>query len=62
MGKKSGMDSKNKKATYPALSGMEESKKWLNTLTEVAIDALSKYYDNAEVFVKLAKDLAVRDK
>ena len=41
---------------------MEESKKWLNTLTEVAIDALSKYYDNAEVFVKLAKDLAVRDK
>ena len=54
------MDCVNKKATYPALYGIEESKKRLDELTATAIDALSEYYDNAEVFVKLAKDLAVR--
>lgn len=60
MGKKTGMDLINKKATYPALFGLQESKETLNTLTETAIDALKQYYDNAEVFTKLAKALAVR--
>lgn len=60
MGKKTGMDCVNKKATYPALYGIKESKKRLDELTATAINALSEYYDNAEVFVKLAKDLAVR--
>lgn len=62
MGKKAGMDSINKKATYPALYGLEESKERLNDLNDTAINALKKYYDNAEVFVKLAKDLAIRGK
>ncbi len=62
MGKKAGMDSINKKATYPALYGIEQSKERLATLTETAIDALGQYYDNAEVFTKLAKTLAVRGK
>lgn len=62
MGKKTGMDIANKKATYPALYGLEESKKRLNELTETAINALSEYYDNAELFTKLAKELAVRGK
>ena len=62
MGKKSGMDSNNKKATYPSIYGIEKSKERLDTLTETAIDALKKYYDNAEVFTKLAKTLAVRGK
>jgi geranylgeranyl diphosphate synthase type II len=62
MGKKAGMDIANKKATYPALYGLEESKKRLNELTETAINALSGYYDNAELFTKLAKELAVRGK
>ena len=62
MGKKSGMDSINKKATYPSIYGIEKSKERLDTLTETAIDALKKYYDNAEVFTKLAKTLAVRGK
>ena len=62
MGKKAGMDSVNKKATYPGLYGLEESKKRLNNLTDTAVDALSQYYDNAEVFTRLAKDLAVRGK
>ncbi|MDO4544827.1 MAG: polyprenyl synthetase family protein [Bacillota bacterium] len=62
MGKKAGMDTVNKKATYPALYGLEESKKRLNQLTDTAIGALEQYYDNAEVLTKLAKDLAVRGK
>ena len=62
MGKKAGMDSVNKKATYPALYGMAESKNRLDELTNMAIDALKEYYDNAEVFTKLAKELAVRGK
>ncbi len=62
MGKRSGMDSINKKATYPSLYGLEESKQRLRELTDTAVDALHDYYDNAEVFVKLAKDLAVRGK
>jgi hypothetical protein len=31
-------------------------------LTDTAIKALEKYYDNAEFFVELAKSLAVRGK
>ena len=60
MGKKAGMDSINKKATYPSLHGLESSRERLNELTQTAIGALEKYYDNAEVFTKLAEQLAVR--
>lgn len=60
LGKKIGMDSANNKATYPAICGLEESKKILEKLTDTAIGALEQYYDNAEVFTKLAKQLAVR--
>ena len=62
MGKKAGMDSINKKATYPALYGLEKSKEHLEELTDTAIEALARYYDNAEVLTKLAKDLEVRGK
>lgn len=62
MGKRSGMDCINKKATYPSLYGAEESKDRLNVLTDTAIKALSQYYDNAEVLTKLAKELAIRGK
>lgn len=60
MGKKAGMDYINKKATYPTLHGIEASRKRLQELTDTAIDALLQYYDNAEVFTKLANQLAVR--
>lgn len=60
MGKKAGMDEAKKKSTYPALYGLEASQKKLMELTETAVDALASYYDNAEFFVKLAKDLATR--
>ena len=60
MGKKTGADAQNKKATYPALFGLEESKERLDELTDTAIEALEDYYDNAEIFVKLAKILENR--
>lgn len=62
MGKKAGMDTVKKKSTYPALYGLEASKEKLMVLTESAVQALASYYDNAEFFVKLAEDLAVRGK
>lgn len=62
MGKKAGMDTINKKATYPAIYGTERSKELLYQMTDTAIDALKQYYDNAEVFTTLAKTLAVRGK
>lgn len=62
MGKKAGVDSVKKKSTYPALYGLEASQDKLMELTDNAIKAMSSYYDNAEFFVKLAKDLAVRGK
>lgn len=62
MGKKSGMDTINEKATYPALHGIEKSRERLQELTDTAINALEKYYDNAEVFTRLAKQLEVRGK
>lgn len=60
MGKKKGVDSINKKATYPGIYGVEESRRRLDELTHTAINALNDYYDNAEVFTKLARELAVR--
>lgn len=62
MGKKAGMDTVKKKSTYPGLYGLEASKEKLMELTDSAIEALASYYDNAEFFVKLAEDLAVRGK
>ena len=62
MGKKTGADDANNKSTYPALYGLEASKAKLMELTDTAIKALEKYYDNAEFFVELAKTLAVRGK
>lgn len=60
LGKNTGMDLERGKATYPSMHGLEESKARLEELTNNAIEAISEYYDNAEVFAKLAKDLAVR--
>lgn len=62
MGKKTGVDSAKKKSTYPALYGLDASREKLMELTDNAIDAMKPYYDNAEFFVKLAQDLAVRGK
>ncbi len=62
MGKHTGKDLKQNKSTYPALYGIDYSKKRLNELTDRAIESLAPYYDNAEFFVGLAKELAIRGK
>ena len=62
MGKKTGMDSENRKATFPSLYGLEESKQRLQELTDTAVNALSCYYDNAELFTLLARQLEIRSK
>ena len=60
LGKKTGADLENNKSTYPALYGLEASQQRLLELTENAVNALADYYDNAEFFTQLVKDLAVR--
>lgn len=60
LGKETGHDEANSKATYPALYGMDESKKKLRELTDAAKEALAEYYDNAELFNDLAEMLASR--
>lgn len=62
MGKMTGMDQENQKSTYPAIYGLEKSRERLTELTDTAIDALSCYYDNAELFNLLARQLEVRGK
>ncbi len=62
MGKKAGVDAANNKSTYPALYGVEESRKRLEELTQNAIDIMAPYYDNAEFFTTLASKLATRCK
>lgn len=60
LGKEVGHDEANSKATYPALYGLDESKRKLRELTDAAKEALAEYYDNAELFVELAEMLATR--
>lgn len=59
-GKKTGSDEKLQKATYPAIHGLDKSYKRLEELTDNALEIMAPYYDNAEFFVELAKDLAER--
>jgi len=62
LGKKTGSDQAKKKATYPCRYGYEESKQKVWELTDNAKRAMEHYYDNAEFFVQLADELAVRIK
>lgn len=50
MGKKTGVDAALGKATYPALHGLEASRKRAIELLSKARAAIEKYYDEAEVF------------
>lgn len=61
-GKKGGMDEAHKKSTCTSLIGIEKSKERVQQLTDQAIAIMEPYYDNAELFVELAKELAVRVK
>jgi geranylgeranyl diphosphate synthase type II len=62
LGKRTGVDKTHEKPTYPALYGVNLSRKRLDELTENALETLAPFYDNAEFFVKLAKYLVNRSK
>lgn len=50
MGHSVGKDAAAGKCTYPSVFGIERSKEIAQSLIDAARDAISKYYDNAEVF------------
>jgi geranylgeranyl diphosphate synthase type II len=62
LGKRTGADRTREKPTYPSLYGVNRSRRRLDELTESALDALAPFYDNAEFFAKLARQLVNRTK
>ncbi len=61
MGKAAGRDKKSGKAAFPALFGLEASRRRLKTLTDRALKAVSPLGARAEPFVRLAEFLAGRE-
>ena len=62
LGKAVGSDKKKHKNTYPAMYGVSDSVIRLQKLTDQAVKAIEKYYDNAEFFRDLVLALASRNK
>jgi geranylgeranyl diphosphate synthase type II len=63
IGKPVGSDEANQKSTYPALLGLEESKKRLNEITEQAKNAIIGYAGiNPERLLQIADYLLARDR
>lgn len=60
LGKTGGKDREAGKRTYPALLGLEESRREVERLESEALDALSGLGDRAEPLRELARRLAVR--
>ncbi len=62
LGKPVGSDIKNQKATYPALFGIEETRKRANELKEQALSALSAFGEEAEPLRAIARYVVERDR
>lgn len=62
MGKATGGDEKKGKATYPALIGLEESRRRAEELSEVAVQALSGFDRKADPLREIAKFIVARRK
>jgi len=60
MGKAAGMDEKRQKATYPAVLGLEATRKWAGRLVSEAVAALEPFEARAEPLRQLAQYLLVR--
>ena len=54
LGKNVGHDQETSKTTYPGVYGMEAAQERMNQLSDMAVGALTDYYDNAEMFIHLA--------
>jgi len=62
LGKPVGSDQKRHKATYPALFGIEETRKRAQSLKEEALDALSPFGPEAEPLRAIATYVVERDR
>jgi geranylgeranyl diphosphate synthase type II len=62
LGKTAGKDTKARKATYPALLGLEKSRKIAKDLTDRAFSALKPFRDRAVALEALADYLLRRDR
>ena len=62
LGKPIGSDAENNKSTYPALLGLDESRKLVNELTDNAIKAVSLFGDDGNFLADYARKLSVRTK
>lgn len=62
VGKRTGKDVERRKCTFPSVYGEEQASHRLHELTDKAIEVLAPYYDEAEFFVQLAEELAIRVK
>jgi geranylgeranyl diphosphate synthase type II len=60
IGKATKRDIERRKATYPSVHGMEESKKMVSALTRKAIESISSYGRNTDFFTEIARGLARR--
>jgi geranylgeranyl diphosphate synthase type II len=61
MGKNTGQDRKLKKATYPALFGLERSREMLASHIESALASLKPFGARARPLIELARFLADRE-
>lgn len=62
LGKNPGVDEEAGKMTYPALYGLDESRKRLHDLTEKAVSHLSEIKEDTAFFEKLVRKLETRTK
>lgn len=62
LGKNTGQDLKDNKNTYTSINGLDMAYKRLDELSDGALDAIRSYYDNAEFFADLIKELRNRTK
>lgn len=60
LGKTAGKDARQKKATYPALYGLEASRRMADRLASEALEELQTYGDTAERLRELARFLVTR--
>jgi len=61
MGKKTGSDLCMRKATYPSVLGVEESKKRAKGLMEMAVDALKELGEDADPLREIARFVISRE-
>jgi geranylgeranyl diphosphate synthase type II len=61
LGKKTGSDLSRKKATYPSVVGLEESKKRAEELIELAVDAIRSFGPEAEPLRGIARFVLSRE-